>query len=91
MASATPIADMSGKKAPKHLWNRAFNDSDHYLEWPKVADAVIEAADYFPVNGMRYENFGGILSNCERSQGAEMRPEEFPRGFDRQQQIQQRG
>jgi hypothetical protein len=30
-------------KAPNLRNNKAFKDLDHYSEWPKVADAVIEA------------------------------------------------
>ena len=31
-------------KAPNLRNNKAFKDLGHYSEWPKVADAVIEAA-----------------------------------------------
>jgi hypothetical protein len=30
-------------KSPNYLWDKTFEDSDCHSEWPKVADAVIEA------------------------------------------------
>jgi hypothetical protein len=38
-----PLLLLDDAKAPNYRKNKAFNDLDHYSEWPKVADAVIKA------------------------------------------------
>ena len=42
MASATPVAYFWAK-TPHHQIHRVIEDSGCHPEWPKVADAVIEA------------------------------------------------
>jgi hypothetical protein len=39
-----PLLLLCDAKAPNCRKNKAFKDLGHYSEWPKVADAVIEAA-----------------------------------------------
>ena len=39
-----PLLLLCIAKAPKCLKNKAFDDLDHYSEWPKVADAVIKTS-----------------------------------------------
>ncbi len=38
-----PHLRLSNAKVPNYRNNKAFKDLRHYSEWPKVADAVIEA------------------------------------------------
>jgi hypothetical protein len=38
-----PLLLLCDAKAPNFRKNKAFKDLSHYAEWPKVADAVIEA------------------------------------------------
>jgi hypothetical protein len=43
MASATPPLLLCNSKVTNYRNKKAFKDLGHYSEWPKVADAVIEA------------------------------------------------
>jgi len=43
MASATPPLLLCNTKVTNYRNKKAFKDLGHYSEWPKVADAVIEA------------------------------------------------
>jgi hypothetical protein len=42
-----PLLLLCDAKAPNFRKNKAFKDLSHYAEWPKVADAVIEAVEGF--------------------------------------------
>ncbi len=43
-------------KAPNYRNKKAFKDLGHYSEWPKVADAVIEARCPFRTNSILQKN-----------------------------------
>ena len=43
MASATPSLLLCNAKASNCWQNKAFKNLGHYSEWPKVADAELEA------------------------------------------------
>jgi hypothetical protein len=51
MASATPPLLLCNTKAPNYRNKKAFKDLGHYSEWPKVADAVIEANNHLVTKG----------------------------------------
>jgi hypothetical protein len=42
-----PLRLLDDTKSPNCPKNKACNDLGHYAEWPKVADAVIEAEQGF--------------------------------------------
>ena len=42
-----PLLLLYDAKAPNYGKNNGFKDLGHYSEWPKVADAVIEAEFFF--------------------------------------------
>ena len=41
-----PLLLLCNAKAPNYRKNKAFKILGHYAEWPKVADAVIEAKSF---------------------------------------------
>jgi len=41
-----PLLLLCHAKAPNYRKNKAFKDLANYSKWPKVADAVIEAAQF---------------------------------------------
>ena len=47
-----PLLLLGDAKAPNCRKNKAFKDLGHYSEWPKVADAVIEACTSMPTYSM---------------------------------------
>ncbi len=42
-----PLLLLGNAKTPNLLDNKEFNGLGHYSEWPKVADAVIEAIFFY--------------------------------------------
>jgi hypothetical protein len=51
-----PLLLLGDAKALNCRKNKAFNDLDHYSEWPKVADAVIKAAKCARPNLWRFSS-----------------------------------
>src|SRR2546428_4969588 len=63
-----PLLLLYDARAPNCQKNKAFKELGHYSEWPKVADAVIQAEHSFNVTLSRYacarKSNGGAKGLC---------------------------
>src|SRR3989442_9391079 len=76
-----PLLLLCGAKVSNYRKNKEFNDLGHYSEWPKVADAVIKAAQIEEILLDPFVQFS--RSRRERFMQASKyaRPREGPRSY----------